>query len=244
MSTPDALLLLRTALSQNDTITLLSLAPDSALPPVEVFSLGTATHLSFPSALTPSTPTIVAKGIKTRYSSTPSGADYYDLQTLLLAFLQREAGTGEYIRVSKNEGCAFVSAIERRVVVDWLAGKSELDSERITPLEGHPDSAHDEGTTVDEAGKSIKRDAAEMVAGTTVQKKSRYVVDKVDQEKVKRLLALIDGPPFGFVAAEGRPDKVGGTSLRNRETVLRGDRINVRPLHLPLILRSSPRVNS
>lgn len=222
MSGEDALLLLRDALSTNTTISLLA----GTDPSEEVFALKACTHIAFS---TSTGRTILAKSTATRYTASAAGTAYYDLQTLLLAFLQRDATTGDYLRAAKTEGCAFVSAIERRVVVDWLRGKSPFESERITALDGAVEGTAAEGTTTDEVGKSGKRGEAPEVSGGAVQpKKSRYVVDKLDQEKVKKLMAIIDGPPFGFSAGDGRPDKVAGTSYRNRETVLRGDRINVR----------------
>lgn len=54
--------------------------------------------------------------------------------------------------------------------------------------------------------------------------------NREDQDKVKRMLQIIEGPQFGHVVGpnEVKLEKQGG-AYHNRETVLRGERINVRP---------------
>jgi parafibromin len=57
------------------------------------------------------------------------------------------------------------------------------------------------------------------------------VPDKDDQEKVKKMALIVEGAPYGFVVGpnEKKYEKSGAV-YHNRETVLRGERINVRLL--------------
>lgn len=113
----------------------------------------------------------------------------------------------------------FVSVIEKRGMLDWLTGKSDVEATYagILPL-------------VEAAGASAAVLGGQTAAGDSavppVAKKARYLPDRADQDKVKKLLRAMNGPSYGTVGAEGRPEKdVMGYSTR--ATVLRGDRLNV-----------------
>lgn len=231
-SAMDPLLLLRTSLSSNATITLLAAAPpeDGSAPDVtaavEVFTLAECTHFGFPAAPgSGATRPIFSKETKTRYLTQVEG-EPYDLQSLLFAYLQREAAQGEYMRHAREEGIKFVSVIERKGIVEWLSGKSDIDGQagRIVPL---PSSAKRPADA--EVARGAGDAAPEATAGASVAKKQRYVTNKEDLAKVKTLISLMDGPVYAIgTGSEAKADKAGG-AYKNRETVLRGDRVNVRP---------------
>lgn len=227
MATQDPLLLLRSCLSTGSTITLLTTTPSdppSSTPTEEVYSIPLSTHIAFPTSSSSSLPPpIFPKSIPTRYLATtdPTSTETFDLQTLLLVFLQRDASTAEYMKIVREGNLGFVSAIDRKVVVDWLSGKSPLEGPpgRILPLAGTGKRAADvlqvEGTEGDKVGASPV-------------KKQRYAPDAGDQVKVKRLMAIIQGPAYGYMV-EGKVEKAErkGGVIKDRQTVLRGERVNV-----------------
>lgn len=210
MAELDALLQLRGALSTAQPVALFTVDPsglESAAP-----SLALATHLAFPAGLLP-------KRTPTRFSTAPGASTYYDLETLLFAFLQRELSVAEYLRTVRENAVGLVSITDRRIVLDWLSGKSALEGPegRITPLAG--------GAVVAQDGDRLEHPKLDSVPQPA--KKARYTVDKKDQATVARLMGIIEGPSSGTVVGDGRPDRVMGT-YRNRETVLKGERVNVR----------------
>lgn len=232
----DPLLLLRAALSANTAITLLHIAPTDDDAPLslanatEVYTLPDCTHVAFPSPSSPSSPApLFPKGTKTRYLAAVDG-DAFDLQTLLFAFLQREAPVGEYMRQAREMGTGFVSVTERRNIVEWLSGKAPLEGPegRIRSLPGMAVGAKraaEEEEARESGGTGAGGDGGD---GAPAGKKARYAPQKDDLAKVKTLLALMDGPIHAIgTGNEIKAEKMGG-AYRNRETVLRGDRTNVR----------------
>lgn len=250
----DPLLLLHSTLTLNGTITLLSF-PDPSTTPLdpttatEVYDLPSCTHIAFPSTSTSQPRPILIKSFPTRYTSNGTGSgDCYDLQTLLFAYLKREESSGEYIKICRENNLNFVSAIERKSVLDFLSGRTNIESvaKKLKVLEGEDVIRGESGEIlVGEEGSSssttsgLKRSndlifntsdpkSSTIETGSVPIKKVRYIVDKQDQEKVKRLMNLIDGPEYGNVITgnENKVEKSGG-AYRTKETVLRGERINV-----------------
>lgn len=249
MTTTDPLLLLRSALSSSSKINLL----DST--GTEVFTLALSTSLSFPpyspsTTFPKTTPTRYLTGAVAHGAARPS----YDLQTLLHAYLQRDAPVQEYMRQSREGGVPFVSVTDRRYVVEYLGGKGTEEGEegRVLPLGGAGEGA--EGASAGAATATpAKRDADSTTAPAVTgdkqpsssarpsdgaappsAKKARFVPNKEDQEKVKRMMDTIQGPVWGVetsgdqsgVSKAAALDKVGGVT-QNRVTVLAGQRVNV-----------------
>lgn len=245
----DPLLLLHSTLTSNGTITLLSF-PDSSPTPLdpvnatEVYDLPSCTHIAFPSISSSLPRPILIKTISTRYTSTGTGeGDCYDLQTLLFAYLKRDENALEYIKICREKNLVFVSVTERKAILDFLSGRTNLESvaKKLKPIEGEEvgGESGEIGTGREESSSGLKR-SSDLISSTSDPKSSivevgpvpakkvRYIVDKQDQEKVKRLMSLIDGPEYGNVITgnENKVEKSGG-AYRTKETVLRGERINV-----------------
>lgn len=227
--TQDPLLLLRQALSSNATITLQSASGE------EVFSLPDSSQIHFTSSRT-----TFPKDTPTRYVSVapvPGGeASTYDLQTLLFAYLKRNDPAGEYMKQAREQLIPTVSVMDKRSVVDWLSGKLSLEGPegKIRPLEGADGAAADEGGVGATPSKreldttaGSRAGAAGDATGPAV-KKQRFVPNMMDQDRVKRMMALIEGPVYGVGGLGDQKVERAGGALKNRETVLKGDRLNVR----------------
>lgn len=103
-------------------------------------SLQAAANLQLSPTLTlpKATPTRFRKPSAT--SSDPNAApnDFVTLESLLVAWLARDASVAEYMKQVREAGIgAFVSITERKGVVEWLEGVV-TDHERIVPLAGKP----------------------------------------------------------------------------------------------------------
>ena len=251
MSGSDGLLLLRSALSASAPLDLLQF-PTAAPSPLDlsqatkVHALADATHIQFPSP----TPTILPKSTPTRWqvaAGEDPNAATYPLDALLFAFLHRDDSVAEYIKASRDAGVEFVTVTDRRLVLDWLSGKSGIEGPagRIRAV-------------VEEGGISLKRageggvgggegvDGSSAEFGLPVGKKGRYAPDRVDLDKLKRMSAIIDGPVYANLLPTGIDNKgikTGGLH-KTRETVLTGDRINVSrsPHHRNSRSRSGPQL--
>ncbi|GAA5954313.1 hypothetical protein JCM8115_003368 [Rhodotorula mucilaginosa] len=218
MTSEDPLLLLRQALSSGQAISLRSSTGD------EVFNLKDATEISFGHGATKHS---FPKQTPTRFLSNPRdsvddpAAPTYDLATLLLGYNERVAPFGDYLRKASEAGIAFISATDRRIVCSYLAGEGDIDGPegRIRPLPA--------GLKRDAADAASSSTTAPLAGGAPPAKKARYVPDRDDQEKVKRMISIIDGPAYGFLVGPNEPkvERSGG-AYHNRETVLRGERIN------------------
>ncbi|KAL8292890.1 hypothetical protein RQP46_000584 [Phenoliferia psychrophenolica] len=228
-SVVDPLLLLRTSLSSNATITLLAAAPgeDGAAPDAaqgeEVYKLEECSHIAFPVSSASAPRPVFPKETKTRYLA-QVGGDAFTLQALLFAYIQRDETAPNYMKNARAAGLQFVSVIERKGVVEWLAGRSDIEGPagRIVPLESsakRPADTEDASTAGGEA-------APEALAGAPAPKKQRYATNKEDHAKVRTLLQLMEGPAYAIgTGTEVKVEKTGGV-FKNRETVLRGDRVN------------------
>lgn len=220
MSSQDPLLLLRQALSAGQATSLRSSTG------AEVFDLKEATEISFGHGTKKHS---FPKATATRFLVNPRdsvddpAAPTYDLATLLLGYNERNAPLGEYLRKAQEAGVPFISTTDRKIVCSYLAGEGDVDGPggRIRPLPA--------GTKRDAEGTASEA-TAPSAGGAPPAKKARYVPDRDDQEKVQRMMTIIDGPPYGFLVGPNEPkvERSGG-AYHNRETVLRGERINVRP---------------
>ncbi|MBW0517818.1 hypothetical protein O181_057533 [Austropuccinia psidii MF-1] len=211
----DPLLLLRRAISARTDIHLLS--HDNT----KVFNLSLATHLSLPA---PNGRVSVPKSLSTRYRKpgAPHEASpardpdhFYDSQSILCCYLNRDKGFAAYIQEANQQGCSFVSATERKAVTDFLEGKSaSTEPSSVVALEaalptyyeylmreigvgeaalaaGGDDLAGSNrfgGSGADLTNQSGTRSMLE--AEDSRIKRTRYVVDKVDQELVRRIMQL------------------------------------------------------
>lgn len=165
-----------------------------------------------------------------------------------MAYLQRDVSVGEYMRSTRDAGVGFVSVTDRRAVVDYLSGKGSVDGPegRVVPLVTSSTSTTETvdtkldttitTTTTTSSSSTTKRPLSPSTTlpsnttlpTTSIVKKARYTVDKSDQIKVKKILNIMEGPSFGNTGSAGevKGDKTGG-AFKNRETVLRGERMNV-----------------
>ncbi|GAA5883032.1 hypothetical protein JCM16303_006800 [Sporobolomyces ruberrimus] len=249
---PDPLLTLRSTLTSSRSITLLSLPAST-----EVYSLSTSTHIQFPHlSSSPSFPKDTPTRFYQRPTTNPESdteTPVYDLQTLLFGWQHRDASTAEYLREARNEKVGFVSVTDRKVLMEWLSGKgpfgiegpenrikgmTESEKEVTYKVLGNLEGGQGQGGADARDSTTQKRDLASSIGGDgkgqpPPMKKARYTADKGDQEKVKRMLAIMDGPQFGHVVAPNEAatlkasDKNGGGGAHHsRETVLRGERYN------------------
>jgi parafibromin len=198
--------------------------------------------------------------------------------------LRREDSTGDYLKGCRNQGVGFVSTTDRKLVVEYLNGKTPVqgpdtrirslnDQEKELTRKVIPDLGQ-EGQDLNElmGGRggdfsTGKRDATQRgdESGSTTttggatggdvnsssgsggnlqpppMKKARYTPDKLDQEKVKKMLAIMEGPTFNQSSSTNlheqqasssssttKIDRLGGGAANHtRETVLRGERYNV-----------------
>lgn len=180
----------------------------------QVTTFQECTHLSFPSRSSTdagsSSPIILSKTTPTRFKRTPQSSDdqVYDLQSLLLCYLRRDASIAEYAADAVKEGCDLVGVMQRKLVSDYLDGK-ELGSAvqgylvpELTVSDGslRPTAAGDvvdtsvEGTlSAAQPSGSILPDSAGLadggVAGERPAKKVKYVVNKEDLEAYKKIVS-------------------------------------------------------
>ncbi|KAK4051531.1 accessory factor associated with RNA polymerase II [Microbotryomycetes sp. JL201] len=238
----DALLLLRHALSQDSQATVelqrADGSPATALQDAATIGLqapdGQLVHLD--------------KAAPTRYTRGDGAAETYDVQTLVLAYLQRDASVPDYLRHAQEQGAGIVSITDRRDVIQWLTSKISVDAHhgRILPLDGAAatstsaqgstlasavaaDSATERSADVQAEPSSVATDGgATAAAQPSPAKKQRYVADKADQEAVRRMIELMQGPPFAVDANPGQPalSHRANWAIRDRETALMGQRIN------------------
>ncbi|GAA5969722.1 hypothetical protein JCM3765_001219 [Sporobolomyces pararoseus] len=276
---PDALVLLRVALSSSLPISLVTISPSSPTSePIPVTSLALATHLQF--STLPTQP-VLPKSISTRFFSRPNptldlSLPSYDLQTLYFGYLNRDLVTAEYLKRAREEKVGFVSVTDRKLVSEYLANNNnnkeppqgrirELNQDeieilkKIVPEEDLGETVSTTGVQDDNHKKreapttttleSIQQQQQQQQGNKTVDhhapppvKKPRYNPDKNDQEKVKKMSQIIQGPQFGHLIGPNDStgstgttgggkvvDRIiggGGATHHTRETVLRGERYN------------------
>lgn len=195
---PDPLILLRRAISGRTDIHLL--CKDGT----KVYSLSDATTLALP---TSSGRVSLPKTLTTRYRKpdTPSDASpvtspehFYDSQSILCCYLNREKGFAAYIQEANQQGCAFVSATERKLITDYLEGKNANEPSSVVAFDlGQPlyqdFGTADGGTKAPVSGlpgdPNSDRPTGEL-DGASPAKRVRYAVDKTDQDLVKRIMQL------------------------------------------------------
>ncbi|KNZ50648.1 hypothetical protein VP01_4315g2 [Puccinia sorghi] len=212
----DPLILLRRAITSRSDIHLMS--QDNT----KVFTLALAFYISLP---VPTGRISLPKSLTTRYrkpgapqeASPATDRDhFYDSQSILCCYLNREKGFAAYIQEANQQGCSFVSATERKAITDFLEGKSGssepssivalelslpsyqdyLTNEiglkggdvNVTSEEGSRANLGKGGSTAGTQGQTSERPGAEVDESRV--KRARYVVDKVDQDLVKRIMQL------------------------------------------------------
>ena len=206
MSGPnDPLRLLRNTLANRQTIHLL---PSSSPTSVPVYTLSECTHLSFPSpnSSNPSNERIVlAKSTPTRFKRTTQATSEqtWDIQSLLLCYLRRDASIAEYAQEAVKEGCELVGIMQRRIVADYLEGKdtsgqavpyilTEADIAIKTSGTDQEDGnqAAQSGLVGDHSLSSTRDDSlSTSIDANRPAKKTRYIVNKEDLEAYKRIIA-------------------------------------------------------
>ncbi|KAH9464770.1 hypothetical protein MJO29_001551 [Puccinia striiformis f. sp. tritici] len=212
----DPLILLRRAITSRSDIHLMS--QDNA----KVFTLALAFYISLP---VQTGRISIPKSLTTRYRKpgAPQEASpatdhdhFYDSQSILCCYLNRDKGFAAYIQEANQQGSSFVSATERKAITDFLEGKSgSTEPSSIVALESSLPTYHEyltseigvsgadtnttseenvnanlgkAGSTVGNQGQATERPGAE--ADESRVKRARYVVDKGDQELVKRIMQL------------------------------------------------------
>ncbi|EGG01489.1 uncharacterized protein MELLADRAFT_117789 [Melampsora larici-populina 98AG31] len=224
----DPLILLRRAITSRNDIHLISSENQ------KVFTLSDCSMLSLPSSS--GQRILIPKTLVTRYrkpdspiDSTPltSPEHFYDLQSILLCYLNRESGVGSYIQEANLQKCSFVTATERKLLNDYLESKNSIEPNRILQIDlshslyqdlnhqinsiGHPNTTDHHQSKVSNhqtnAQESLSTHHQDLsvetqngIAGGVVgagggvgpspNKRVRYIVDKPDQELVKRIMKL------------------------------------------------------
>ncbi|KAG6820396.1 hypothetical protein H0H93_001166 [Arthromyces matolae] len=198
MSSPDALITLRQAIKEKESITYAEGNSPCA-------TLANASHIVVSSvSLAKSSPT---RYLKTGVTNATGPSDFFSVEAVYLAWLLRDAGGAEYMKQARENGLAvgFVSVTERKNVVDWLEGRSQ-ENIRIVPLPS--DSTTPPGSPSRPINASVsasRKPHAEAL--TSSPSKRRYVADSHDVEIVKKI-------------------KQNEVELRDRNTVLRGKKPN------------------
>lgn len=142
----DPLRLLRATLASKQTIHLLASLDPASSP---VYSLNECSHLSFPSA--DNNAIVLPKTTPTRFKRTPQSLDTetWDIQSLLLCFLNKDASIAEYAQEAVKQGVELVGIMQRRIVSDYLEGKD-------TTGQAAPYIVHDMSVSVrDASGNSV-----------------------------------------------------------------------------------------
>ncbi|SCZ97812.1 BZ3500_MvSof-1268-A1-R1_Chr3-3g06387 [Microbotryum saponariae] len=240
-SSSDPLSVLRSVLSSDPSSRITYL--DASSSPTT--SLSSATQLVLPS----SPPTTFSKAIPTRFTCASTTTTTYDLATLVFAWLSREQGVGEYLKNARDEQVGFVAITDRRIVLDYLAGKvggGEAGGRILKEGSGGQDVVvvAEEGKTSGEATTTAA--SATTSASTTTRptlptsstttttttqdnrplKRPAYQTDQQDFERVKRLMQIVQGPVYANIAPDNSSLEPTGFAIKNRETVLRGERTN------------------
>lgn len=124
-----------------------------------------------------------AKDTLTRYKK--DDTNKHDLQSLLACYEERNQAFPGYLQFCMASSIPFISAVDREKVVQVLSGqRQESEEEQIEPLQ-------DETIAV----SSSKRGADAVATGASAgrpAKRAKYVVNKEDQELVKKLLTKHD----------------------------------------------------
>ncbi|GAA5876380.1 hypothetical protein JCM8547_003023 [Rhodosporidiobolus lusitaniae] len=224
MASEDPLLLLRQALTSGHEIHLLNSAGK------QVFDLSTATDLAFTSSSS-SAKRQFPKSHPTRFLHSGENVDdpnakNYDLSMLLFAYLHRDDTVGEYMKKATQSGVPPVQVMDRKVVNDYLGGRSGVEGPegRVRPLEGAAGGAK---RAAEDEPAAAAAPAGGAAGAPPAAKKQRFRPNAEDQENVRKLLQIVEGPAYGHVVGPGEEKKERtGAVYHNRETVLRGERVN------------------
>ena len=202
MSGPsDPLRVLRSTLASKQTIHLL---PSSSPTSVPVYALSECTHISFPPAASTSTDRIVLpKTTRTRFKRSPQSTNdqTWDVQSLLLCYLRRDASIAEYAQEAVKESCELVGIMQRRIVADYLEGKdttgqaapyiipeAEFGSASTVKLEAGDRQTTQDASVADTSLSAVRDENLSSAADTRAAKKTRYIVNKDDLEAYKRIV--------------------------------------------------------
>ncbi|KAH9930856.1 CDC73-domain-containing protein [Fomitopsis serialis] len=209
----DPLLALRDAIRAGTDITYSGSSNPTSSPT-------SATHivLSPSTSLPKSTLTRLRKPTAPSSNPPASPQNFYTLEAVYLAWLFRQSSVPEYLKQVREHGAkvGFVSVTERKVVVDWLEGKTqELDGFILYMyLIQQTDGLAAESTTPPGTPPQLKGTTAlptapfsSRSADQSSPSKRRYVADTADIEVVKKI-------------------KASEIELRDRTSVLRGIKTN------------------
>jgi parafibromin len=235
MSSSDALLSLRSAIQSKTSISFAN--PDGS----PAHNLVSSTNILLPpsSPFPKTTPTRLRKGTN----------EFYTLEAVYLAWLLRNASSAEYVKQVRDNGVptGFVSVTERKGVVDWLEGNvddlpgriaSALPATAVSTSGTAPESTTPPGTpprsslsaslpstsqqqktsSTSAFGSSSTSGVSSSSIAPTSSQKRRYIPDAADAEAVKKI-------------------KQQEVELRDRNTVLRGSKPNVRGIVFLFLLR-------
>ena len=231
-STMDPLRLLRHSITAKSEIILLDKDDSSPSPESRVHNFSATSYVSFsdPSVNSSSTASdaprlVFPKATPTRFKRTPqsTASETWDLQALILCYMQREASIAEYAQEAVKEGVELVGIMQRKIVAEYLDGTSrEAAAMYIVPeaegvnedtsVEATLANAGQDATTTQEALANGTAAAATAAGGDAAAssarpaKKARYQVNKEDLEAYKRIVAQYEPKQLG-----------------DRSTVLRGD---------------------
>ncbi|KAF8485630.1 RNA polymerase II-associated protein [Gautieria morchelliformis] len=200
MSVTDPLIALRSAIQAKYDISYASISGEVVSSLQAATDLRLSPTLSLPKA----TPTRFRKPSAAALDPHTAPNDFVTLESLLVAWLARDASVAEYMKQVREAGIgAFVSITERKGVVEWLEGKVQ-DHERIVPL------PVEEPTTppgMPPQGSTTPKNQAGLSATPSSPLKRRYIPDTSDVDIVKKL-------------------KREEVELRDRTSVLRGIKPN------------------
>lgn len=124
MAAPDALRLLISACSRRLDLSLVTESGQS------IDDLSLSTHISLPSS-TSSEPLLLPKATPTRLLS-PDGTPY-DLQSLVLFWLNRDAPLADYMRKSTAVGARPIGIQLKRSVLEILEGRRQPNEKEVLP---------------------------------------------------------------------------------------------------------------
>ena len=132
MASTDPLIALRSAIKAKFEVKYVGNSGEN----VASLQAATGVRLSLTTTLPKATPTRFRKPSSTASDPGTAPNDFVTLESLLVAWLARDASVAEYMKQVREAGIgAFVSITERKGVVEWLEGKA-ADHERIVPLAG------------------------------------------------------------------------------------------------------------
>ncbi|KAF8589689.1 CDC73-domain-containing protein [Ramaria rubella] len=199
MVAQDPLFSLRSAIKSKFQVTYVSSSGNTVPSLQEASDLRLSPTVTFPKT----TPTRFRKPSATATDPNTAPNDFVTLESMLVAWLARDASVAEYMKQVREAGIgAFVSITERKGVVGWLEGKL-TEHERIVPLA--MEASTPPGTPPHGSSSLHNLSMSSTTPGSPT--KRRYAPDTTDIDAVKKL-------------------KREEVELRDRTTVLRGIKPN------------------